>query len=97
MAGPARIVAALACLVSIPAAASRTAQQAFLAPAPSWFTVARRPDRHSAMMTGKGTPMMTAVASEIAVADAAGGVETRMWKWKGYDIRYKVAAEVWLV
>ncbi|CBJ33720.1 conserved unknown protein [Ectocarpus siliculosus] len=92
MAGSTRIVGALACLVSISAAASTTGQQAFLAPASSWFT-AGRPDRHSAMMARKGTSMMSAVASETAVADAAGGVETRMWKWKGYDIRYKVAAE----
>ncbi|CAN0287523.1 unnamed protein product, partial [Ectocarpus sp. 12 AP-2014] len=73
MAGSARIMGALACLVSISAAASTAAQQAFLSPASSWFT-ARRPDRHSAMMTRKGTSMMSAVASETAVADAASGV-----------------------
>lgn len=37
---------------------------------------------------------MSAVAAETAVADPAGGVENRMWKWRGHDIRYKVAAEV---
>lgn len=37
---------------------------------------------------------MSAIAAERAVADAAGGVETRVWKWKGYDIRYKVAGKV---
>lgn len=37
---------------------------------------------------------MSAVATEATVADPAGGVENRMWKWRGYDIRYKVAAEV---
>lgn len=38
--------------------------------------------------------VMAAVASEAVVAGAAGGTETRVWKWRGYDIRYKVAGEV---
>ena len=37
---------------------------------------------------------MSALASESELAGATGGVEDRTWKWRGYDIRYKVAGEV---
>lgn len=37
---------------------------------------------------------MSSIASERAKADEASGVETAMWKWGEYDIRYKVAGKV---
>lgn len=37
---------------------------------------------------------MSTIASARARADAENGVETRIWKWGGYNIRYKVAGEV---
>lgn len=40
---------------------------------------------------------MSAVEKETAVTDASphsSGVETRVWDWKSYSIRYKVAGEV---
>lgn len=36
---------------------------------------------------------MSALASESELAGVTGGVEDRTWKWRGYDIRYKVAGE----
>lgn len=37
---------------------------------------------------------MSSIATARAMADAASGVETAMWKWGEYDIRYKVAGKV---
>lgn len=39
---------------------------------------------------------MSAMEKENALTDTPhnSGVETRMWDWKGYNIRYKVAGEV---
>lgn len=80
------------------ATAAGSARQAFLAPSASFFSAPARhyqqqqqqPSRRRSRSSA-ATVMSTTAAP---VTDAAGGVETRMWKWKGYDIRYKVAGEV---
>lgn len=81
------------------ATAAGSARQAFLAPSASFFSAPARHDQQQQQQqpsrrrsrSSAATVMSTTAAP---VADAAGGVETRMWKWKGYDIRYKVAGEV---
>lgn len=77
-------------------AAAGSARQAFLAPAASFFSA---PVSHQQQPSRRRSRSMATVMSTMAtpVADAAGGVETRMWKWKGYDIRYQVAGEVRVV
>lgn len=79
------------------AAATGSARQAFLAPAASFFSTPRNHQRRqpSRRRSRSVTTVMSTVAAPVA--DAAGGVETRMWKWNGYDIRYKVAGEVRVV
>lgn len=84
------------------AAAVGSAQQAFLTPSASFFSVAprshHRQRRPSTRRRSRSTAtVMSTMASEAPIADAAGGVENRMWKWNGYDIRYKVAGEVCVV
>lgn len=83
------------------ARAAGTAQQAFVASSPtSFFAVPRHSGRTPQQPSGRrrprsiAAPVMSTLASETAVADAAGGVETRTWKWNGYNIRYQVASEV---
>ena len=101
--GAARVGSTLAPAGRVLPASSRT--PTFLFPATTRQHEHRRQQRnvpHTAT-TPRARPgarrdragLSSGVGSESELVGAAGsGVEDRTWKWRGYDIRYKVAGEV---